>query len=211
MVNDATIALLRKAARAAAPDRAWLAERAASAAESLRPRLHLPSPDAEVPRLPDAVRDWILAQAPASEVSNGLLDDCFNGRALLAKLGSGQLKAAAVLKVPVPMGGFEAFALGNQTLASVRAAVASIQAHLFEHEMDIRLVAFRSFMADSDFPGVPNRILDRIEFLLPPDALVELLILLPEGGIQSLLKPDDAEPTAAPEPSRVPRRRSSPA
>ncbi len=110
------------------------------------------------PQLPAALADF--------------LSDCHNQQSLEEQhLGSPDRWAMAV-KVPLPLGGFEGFLLESAAGQTLDSALDALRSSLIACEPAQQVGVLASFIASSA-AALPNRLLSRLEFLLPGNREVD--------------------------------------
>lgn len=103
------------------------------------------------------------------------LSDCHNQQSLEEQyLGSPDGWATAV-KVPLPLGGFEGFLLDSVLGQMLDSALDALRSSLIACEPAQQVGVLASFIASST-AALPNRLLSRLEFLLPANREVDQLL-----------------------------------
>jgi superfamily II DNA or RNA helicase len=106
------------------------------------------------------------------------LRDCHNARRIEALYLERPARHAAAVKVPLPLGGAEAFLLDAAAHNELDAAVSLLRSRLAESEPQDHLGVLAAFIASSNYVGLPARLLLRVEFLLSPtDRGIRVLLL----------------------------------
>ncbi|MCX2864182.1 DEAD/DEAH box helicase family protein [Paucibacter sp. PLA-PC-4] len=106
------------------------------------------------------------------------LRDCHNATQIEAEYLDGPTRYAAAVKVPLPLGGAEAFLLNELSQAELDAATTALRGQLADAEPREQFSVLAGFIAGSNHRSLPNRLLSRAEFLLTaPDRAVRILKL----------------------------------
>ncbi len=106
------------------------------------------------------------------------LRDCHNLTEIEALYLEEPTSHAAAVKVPLPLGGAEAFLLDAAARRELDTATSSLRARLLDAEPIDQFSVLAGFLAGSAYRGLPIRLLARTEFLLnAPDRLERILVL----------------------------------
>lgn len=94
------------------------------------------------------------------------LRDCHNAAEIEAAFLESPVGHTAAVKVPLPLGGFEAFLLDASAVAELDDAAYQLRTHLAEAEPGEQFGVLAAFLAGARCRHVPARLLWRLEFLL---------------------------------------------
>jgi superfamily II DNA or RNA helicase len=94
------------------------------------------------------------------------LRDCHNATDIEAEYLDDPTRHAAAVKVPLPLGGAEAFLLDDASRSQLDAATAALRGLLADAEPRDQFGVLAGFIAGSPHRSLPNRLLARAEFLL---------------------------------------------
>lgn len=106
------------------------------------------------------------------------LRDCHNATAIEAEYLECPARHAAAVKVPLPLGGAEAFLLDEKSRSELETVTSTLRGRLAEAEPGEQFSTLAGFIAGSPNRTLPNRLLARAEFLLTaPDRATRLINL----------------------------------
>jgi hypothetical protein len=106
------------------------------------------------------------------------LRDCHNATEIEAQYLDGPTRHAAAVKVPLPLGGAEAFLLNDTSRSELDAATTALRGRFANTEPSEQFSVLAGFIAGSPYRTLPNRLLSRAEFLLTaPDRAVRIINL----------------------------------
>lgn len=111
---------------------------------------------------------------------SAFLRDCHNAEQIEIAYLERPLAHASAVKVPLPLGGSEAFLLDALSSRELEDALAQLKSELAQAEPQRQLNVLGGFLAGSTFTSLPARLLGRSEFLLTSkDRLDRVLVLQP--------------------------------
>lgn len=109
---------------------------------------------------------------------SAFLRDCHNVAAVEARYLDAPKSWAAAVKVPLPLGGSEAFLLGDLALAELEQATHVLRSRLADAEPRDQFSVLGGYIAGAEHVRLPVRLTLRFEFLLTPSAKAERLLML---------------------------------
>lgn len=115
--------------------------------------------------------------AVSSELSV-FLADCHNAPAVEGEYLRAPEEHVGVVKTPLPLGGAEAYLLGSTGWQELQDAIQTLRGQLGNIQPSEQCSNLASFLEGASFTRLPNRLLRRVEFLLPPAAWTERTLLL---------------------------------
>jgi superfamily II DNA or RNA helicase len=150
--------------------------------------VHGPSPiesSGSRPYRPNSATTWLKyvtftfrPAVPAALVN--FLRDCHNAEKIEALYLERPVEHAAAVKVPLPLGGSEAFLLDTESKFELDTATTSLRTKLAGVEPQDQFGALAAFIAGAPYRGLPMRLLARSEFLVNVTDRSERVLILKE-------------------------------
>jgi superfamily II DNA or RNA helicase len=124
---------------------------------------------------------------------DAFLQDCYNREATLAAYQAAAEAYALLIKIPLPLDGFEAHLLGPDAAAWLRSTLAALRSALLAAPPAERCSVLDAERARLPGSPLPLRVVARLEWLLPDEGFSALSLALPpdQGGL-----PAQADPRA---------------
>jgi superfamily II DNA or RNA helicase len=135
------------------------------------------------PYRPNSATTWLkyvtLTFRPAvPAVLVDFLKDCHNAQQVEALYLERLTEHAAAVKVPLPLGGSEAFLLSTESKNELDTATSSLRTKLAAVEPQDQFGALAAFIAGAPYLGLPMRLLARFEFLVNTVDRSERILIL---------------------------------
>jgi superfamily II DNA or RNA helicase len=124
---------------------------------------------------------FIFRPAVPPELAD-FLRDCHNAAHIEALYLERPTEPAAAVKVPLPLGGFEAFLLNASAYVELNTATLQLRTRLAESEPHDQFATLAAFIASAPFIGLPVRLLLRSEFLLSPTDQANRILVLNDSS-----------------------------
>ena len=105
------------------------------------------------------------------------LGDCHNAKHVASLYLENVAKHAAAVKVPLPLGGCEAFLLDSAAKQELDEATSVLRTKLADAKPEDQFGVLAAFVASASYKGLPARLLHRTEFLVNADRRERVLVL----------------------------------